>query len=101
MKPQQTYGKKVFTVKGILLGEVDGIEIDENNWAITDIDVKLTDEAEKLFDVKSGMMSKSIMPIPANLMGPIEGDRITLKEVVADPKELVDRVTKARSKLIH
>jgi sporulation protein YlmC with PRC-barrel domain len=98
MKPHEIYGKKVFTFKGIHLGEIDGIEVDENNWAITDIDVKLTNDAEKLFDLKSGMTHKSIMPIPVNLFGPIGLDRVTLTEVVADPKELVARVTKVRGR---
>ena len=92
MKPDKIKGKKVFTARGLHLGEVDDIEIDDN-WVIM-VDVSLTKDAEKLFDVKSGMTHKSIMPIPASLMGPIGPDRITLTEVVADPKELIARVRK-------
>ena len=83
------------------MGEVDGIEIDENNWTITQVDVSLTKEMEKLFDIKSGMMSKSIVPVPTNLMGPIGQDSITLKEEISDPKELVERVTSERAKLLR
>ena len=92
MKPNEVNHKKVFTAKGFFLGEVEGIEIDEN-WKIT-VDVSLNDEAEKLFDLKSGIRSKSIMPIPASLMGPIGPDRIALAKVVEDPKELVAKVRK-------
>jgi len=92
VKPNEVNHKKVFTARGLFLGEVEGIEIDEN-WQIT-VNVSLTQDAEKLFDLKSGLRSKSIMPIPASLMGPIGPDRITLAKVVEDPKELIARVRK-------
>ena len=84
----------------MLMGEVAGIEVDENNWTITEVDVALTKEMENIFDIKSGMMSKSIVPLPATLMGPI-GDNINLKEEISDPKELLEKVTKARQKVLH
>jgi len=101
IRPEKIHGKKVITYKGLLMGEVDGIEIDENNWTITQVDVSLTKEMEKLFDIKSGMMSKSIVPVPTNLMGPIGLDSITLKEEISDPKVLVERVTSERAKLLR
>ncbi len=91
MKPNEIKGKKVFTARGIYLGNVDDIEID-NNWAIT-VDVSLTNEAENLLYVRSGLTHKSIMPIPSTLMGSIIQDKITLTEL-ADPKELIARVRK-------
>jgi sporulation protein YlmC with PRC-barrel domain len=97
MKYHDLYGKKVFAYKGFLVGEIDGIEVDENNWTITDVDVKLASETEKLFDVKSGMTSKSIVPIPISLFGPMGMDSVQLKEV-SDPKELVAKVTKVRGR---
>lgn len=94
-------GKKVITFKGMLMGEVAGIEIDENNWAITEIEVALAKEMEKLFDIKSGMMSKSIVPLPVSMMGPIGPDSITLKQEISDPKELVEKVTSERQRLLR
>jgi len=94
-------GKKVITYKGLLMGEVAGIEIDENNWTITEVDVALTKDMENLFNIKSGMMSKSLVPVPTNLLGPITAESITLKEEIADPKQLVEKVTTARSRLLH
>lgn len=90
-------GKKVITYRGMLMGEVAGIEIDENNWAVTNVDVSLTKEMENLFGVKSGMMSKSIVSLPVSLMGPIGADSITLKEEIKDPKELLERLSTKRS----
>jgi sporulation protein YlmC with PRC-barrel domain len=96
IRPEKIHGKKVITFKGMLMGEVDAIEIDENNWTITQVDVTLTKEMEGLFGVKSGMMSKSIVPLPVSLMGPITADSITLREEIKDPKELLEKTTTAR-----
>jgi sporulation protein YlmC with PRC-barrel domain len=101
IRPEKVYGKKVMTFRGMLMGEVDGIEIDENNWTIRQVDVSIAKEMEKLFDIKSGMMSKSIVPLPVSLLGPIEGDSITLKEEIADPKKLLEQVSSERHKVLH
>ncbi len=101
IRPEKIMGKKVITYKGMLMGEVNGIEIDENNWTITEIDVALAKEMENLFDVKSGMMSKSVVPIPVSMLGPIGPESITLKQEIKDPKEYLEKVTSERQKLIR
>jgi sporulation protein YlmC with PRC-barrel domain len=101
IRPEKVYGKKVITFKGMLMGEVDGIELDENNWTVLQVDVSLAKEMEKLFDVKSGMMSKSIVPLPVSIMGPIEADSITLKEEISDPKKLLEQTSTERQKILH
>ena len=89
------------TFKGLLMGEVAGIEVDENNWTITEVEVALTKEMEKLFDIKSGRLSKSIVPLPLNMMGPIGPESITLKQEISDPKELMEKVTSERERLLR
>ena len=101
IRPEKVYGKKVITYKGMLMGEVDGIELDENNWTIGQVNVALAKEMEKLFDVKSGMISKSIVPLPVSLFGPIGEESITLKEEISDPKKLLEQMTSERQKLLH
>jgi sporulation protein YlmC with PRC-barrel domain len=101
VRPEKIMGKKIMTYKGLFMGEVAGIEIDENNWTITEVEVSLTKDMEKLFDIKSGVMSKSIVPLPTNLMGPIGENTITLNKEIADPKALVEEVTSQRKKLLH
>jgi sporulation protein YlmC with PRC-barrel domain len=101
VRPEKILGKKVITYKGMLMGEVNGIEVDENNWTITQVEVSLAKEMEKLFDIKSGMMSKSVVPLPVSIMGPIGADSITLKEEIKDPKELLERATSERQKLLR
>jgi sporulation protein YlmC with PRC-barrel domain len=101
IRPEKIYGKKVMTYRGMLMGEVDGIEVDENNWTIRQVDVALAKEMEKIFDVKTGMMSKAIVPLPVSMMGPIEGDSIKLKEEITDPQALLSQMTSERQKLLH
>ena len=100
LRPEKIYGKKVFTVKGMLMGEVDGVNIDENNWTISHVEVALTKAMEDLFDIKSGKMSKSIVPLPTRIMGPITEDRITLNEEISDPKGLLEQVTTTKHKIL-
>lgn len=82
------------------MGEVDAVQMDENNWTIVQVDIALTKEMEHLFDIKSGMMSKSIVPVPVTLMGPITAENITLKQSIEDPKQLVEQVTQHRNKYL-
>ncbi len=101
IRPEKVYGKKVVTYRGMLMGEVDGIELDENNWTIRQVDVALAKEVEKLFGVESGMMSKSVVPLPVSIMGPIQAESVTLKEEITDPKQLLEQVSTERQKLLH
>ena len=73
------------------MGEVDALQMDENNWTIVQVDVALTKEMEHLFDIKSGMLSKSLIPLPTNLMGPITADRIILKETIEDQNNFLSK----------
>ena len=94
MKAEKIHGKKVITYKGLVLGEVSGVEIDENTWAVKEIDVALSKEVEKLFNIKAGFRSKIIVPIPASLLGPIGSDSITLNKEIEEPKEFIEKITK-------
>src|SRR5512139_2618682 len=92
VKIEKIKGKKVITVKGIEIGKVEDIEIDDNNWAVTTVNVKLYDDVAKIFGMKGGMMTKSEVPLPANLMGPIGEDSIVLKEAISDVNALREQV---------
>jgi sporulation protein YlmC with PRC-barrel domain len=92
IKPDEIRGKKVITYKGMLMGKVDTIEVDEKNWQIKEVDVLLEKEMEKLFDVKLGR--NPVVPVPVSLLGPIEGESITLKEEIKDPKALLEQAHK-------
>jgi sporulation protein YlmC with PRC-barrel domain len=100
IKPEKIIGKKVMTYRGMLMGEVDSIEVNEQNWSITEVDVALTKEMEKIFDIKTHAMSKAVVPLPITMMGPIEDDSIKLKEEIKDPQALLNQATTERSKIL-
>jgi hypothetical protein len=101
IKPEKIIGKKVMTYRGMLMGEVDAIEVNETDWSIREVDVALTKEMEKIFDIKTHAMSKAVVPLPITMMGPIEEDSIKLKEEIKDPQALLNQATTERSKILH
>jgi sporulation protein YlmC with PRC-barrel domain len=101
IRPEKIYGKKVMTYRGMMMGEVDAIEINEQDWSISEVDVALTKEMEKIFDVKTGLMTKAVVPLPVSMMGAIEGDTIKLKEEIKDPQALLQQAQTERQKILH
>lgn len=101
IRPEKIMGKKVITYRGMLMGEVDAIQVDENNWTISEVDVELTNEMEKLFDVQSGRMSKTIVPLSVSMLGPIGPESITLKQEIENPKEYLEKATTERQRILH
>lgn len=82
-------GEKVVTSKGLVMGEVNGIEIDESNWTVKEIDVALSREVEKIFGIHVGFGGKALVPVAVSFLGPVGADSITLKENITfdDMKE--------------
>ncbi len=89
-------GKKVVAKNGMMIGKVEDIEIDDNNWAVTEVEVKLEDNVAKLFGEKT-FMKKNMVPMPAHLMGPIQGDTVYLSEKVTDIPSLVAQIETKRA----
>jgi sporulation protein YlmC with PRC-barrel domain len=96
IKIDKIKGKKVIAKNGMLIGKVEDIELDENNWTVT-VEVKVEDSIEKLYGEKSGFMKKSIMPLPAALMGPIGEDSIYLNEKITDVESLRAQIETKRA----
>ncbi len=76
-------GKEVYAKRGIKIGKVEDVEIDDNNWSVKALDVRMNDDIAKVYGEKAGFMKKEIIPLPANMLGPI-GDNVTLKEEIKD-----------------
>ena len=90
-------GKKVIAKNGMMIGKVEDVELNDNTWAVTEVDVRLEDAVAKLYGEKSGVMKKSIVPLPANLMGPIQEDKIYLNEKINDVESLRGQIETKRS----
>jgi sporulation protein YlmC with PRC-barrel domain len=80
-------GTEVFGKRGIKIGKVEDIEIDDMTWAVKVVDVKMDEDIAKIYGEKAGYFKKKIVPLPAAKMGPLSGETITLKEELT-PVEL-------------
>ncbi len=96
VKIEEIKGKKVIAKNGMNIGEVEDVELDDN-WAVTKVDVKLNDDVAKLFGTKGGFMTKSVVPLPSNIVGQIRENNITLKEQITDINSLREQVEISRS----
>ncbi len=76
-------GKEVIAKRGIKIGKVEDVELDDNDWSVTALDVKMNDDIAKIYGEKAGFLKKEVVPLPANMLGPI-GDNVTLKEEITD-----------------
>lgn len=75
-------GKDVYAKRGIKIGQIEDVEID-NNWQVKALDVKMNEDVGKIFGEKAGFMKKQVISLPANLLGPIS-DNVVLKEEITD-----------------
>lgn len=92
VKSENLRGKKVFAAIGMEIGELDDIEIDESTWAIKTLYVVLNDDVAKLYGIKTGFRREAVVPIPANLVGPMTGETINLKEEIKDVNTLREKI---------
>jgi sporulation protein YlmC with PRC-barrel domain len=88
-------GKDVYAKRGIKIGKVEDVEIDDN-WSVKALDVRMNDDIAKIWGEKAGFMKKEIVPLPANLLGPI-GDNVTLKDEIKDFDALRESMRTERS----
>jgi sporulation protein YlmC with PRC-barrel domain len=76
-------GKDVYGKRGVKIGQVEDVELD-NNWQVKALDVKMNEDVGKIYGEKAGFMKKQIISLPANLLGPMTADNVTLKEEITD-----------------
>jgi sporulation protein YlmC with PRC-barrel domain len=78
-------GKTVIGAAGNYIGEVNNLDIEDNTWQITHLQVKLSDKAAKEFGVKKTLKSSNIR-IPTSLVKKIDVI-ITLNQSLMDLKK--------------
>lgn len=91
-------GKKVIGVKGVLIGEVEGVEIDMKNWQVTNFRIHLSDDVAKQLGYRTGFMgmSKPTISLPIAAIDQV-GDVITVKNEISELKDLEHAETKVAS----
>lgn len=92
VKVENLKGKKVISVRGMEIGELDDFEIDEHTWSIKTLYVVLRDDVAKMYGIKTGFRREAVVPIPANLVGPMMGETINLKEEIKDINALRQKI---------
>lgn len=83
---QNLKDKEVYGAKGILIGEVEGIDFSDNTWKVTHLLVRLKDDVAKQLGYKSGIRTKHTILLPVDAINKI-GDVVTIKpgiETLAD-----------------
>jgi sporulation protein YlmC with PRC-barrel domain len=83
-------GLKIIGIKGQILGEVEGINIDPEEWLVTGLQVGLTNESALEAGFKRPALGQIVIVIPIEMISAV-GDVITLKEAVKDLRDLVEK----------
>jgi len=103
MNPSRLNGKKVVGAQGLILGQVEGIDIDLNIWRASILYVSLSDEAAAGFGLRKPFMSKITICLPTQIVKSV-GDVIALNEQLVDldeaAKECIANPTDLRGKRV-
>ena len=84
-------GKQIVSVKGEIMGEVDGIDVDPTNWQATGLYVTLSNDATTELGFKKPFLSRVVINLPTNLIVSV-GEVITLKDSVKNLRDIVELV---------
>ena len=91
VKANKLIGKQIVSAKGEMLGEVDGVDVDLNNWQVTGLYVSLTDDATTELGFKKSFWSRIVINLPTTLIVSV-GEVIPLSNSIKSLKDLVEQV---------
>ena len=81
-------GMKVITAKAYIFGEVNGAEVDVDNWRITHLHVKLTDKAAIDLGFKKRFRSSTVC-MPITLINEV-GEVVTIDKSLEELSRIVE-----------
>jgi sporulation protein YlmC with PRC-barrel domain len=79
--------KKVVGAKGILIGQVEGIDFSTDTWKVTHFIVRWQDKVARKLGYKSGIRTKQNVLIPVDAIDKI-GDVVTIKRGIENLSDL-------------
>ena len=82
-------GKKVIGAKGYVVGEIEGFDLELNDWQVTGVQVSLTDDVAAELGFKKPFLSKVVVIIPSKVVSEV-GNFITLDEALENLESLVE-----------
>ncbi len=81
-------GMKVITAKAYIFGEVNGAEVDVDNWRITHLHVKLTDKAAIDLGFKKRFRSSTVC-MPVTLINEV-GEVVTIDKSLEELSRIIE-----------
>ena len=90
MNPNLLRGKKIVGPEGYILGEMNDLHVDFNNWQATAFYVILSDEATAELNLKKPLLRRVIVSLPIDIIEAV-GDVITLKAPIRNLKDLTEK----------
>jgi len=87
MKVANLNGKQVITSEAQVLGEVDGAEMNIDEWQVTGLHVNLTKEIIERFNFKKPLLGSVIVCLPVKTVKAV-GDVIALDKTVEELKTM-------------
>ena len=88
VNPPNLKGKKVMGVKGYIVGDVEAIDIEPDNWQVTALQVSLTKDAAQELGFSKTFLRKAIIAIPIKIVNSV-GNTVLINEAIQDLKELI------------
>jgi sporulation protein YlmC with PRC-barrel domain len=82
-------GRKVVSSAGYHVGNLEGLDVDFDNWQVNGLEVGLTDLAARELGFKRPILSKVVVIVPSKVVSEI-GNFITLDKSIEDLKSLVE-----------
>lgn len=89
VNPTKLDGKKVVSVKGYVVGEVEGLDVELNNWQVTGLQVALTDDAATELGFKRPFLSKVVVIIPSKIIREV-GNFVILDKAIEDLTSFIE-----------
>jgi sporulation protein YlmC with PRC-barrel domain len=85
MKIANLNGKKVITSEAQVLGEIEGAEVDINEWKVTGLHINLEKEFIEKFNFKKPLFGSVIVRLPVTTIKAV-GDVISLDKTFEELK---------------
>jgi sporulation protein YlmC with PRC-barrel domain len=89
-------GKKIVGPDGYSIGDVEGLDVDTDNWTVSGLQIVLTDEAATDLGFKRPLVSKVVIKIPITAIGTV-GNFITLSKSIENLKSLVECIKSCKN----
>ena len=82
-------GKKVICASGVIVGDVEAVDLDVVAWSVTGLQVGLSNDAALEAGFNRPVLSQIVVEVPPTLVAGV-GDVVTLTAKVQNLKDLVN-----------